>query len=78
MHKVDFLGEFNDKIGIDRSTAVMDTSICAFEIPVLPIIEQDTVRIDRGDSVEDMVRYGRDLKKPCWRAACATTWNAVC
>lgn len=23
------------KIGIDRSAAVMDTSICAFEIPIL-------------------------------------------
>ena len=28
-----------------------------------PIIEQDTVRIDHGDSVEDMVRYGRDIEK---------------
>jgi formyltetrahydrofolate deformylase len=28
-----------------------------------PIIEQDTVRIDHGDSVEDMVRYGRDIER---------------
>lgn len=28
-----------------------------------PIIEQDTVRIDHGDTVEDMVRYGRDIEK---------------
>ncbi len=28
-----------------------------------PIIEQDTVRIDHGDAVEDMVRYGRDIEK---------------
>jgi formyltetrahydrofolate deformylase len=28
-----------------------------------PIIEQDTVRIDHGDSIEDMVRYGRDIEK---------------
>jgi formyltetrahydrofolate deformylase len=28
-----------------------------------PIIEQDTVRIDHGDSVEDMVRYGSDIEK---------------
>ena len=28
-----------------------------------PIIEQDTVRIDHGDSVDDMVRYGRDIEK---------------
>jgi formyltetrahydrofolate deformylase len=27
------------------------------------IIEQDTVRIDHGDSVDDMVRYGRDIEK---------------
>ena len=41
----------------------MDTSICAFGITILPIIEQDTVRIDHGDSVEDMVCYGRDIEK---------------
>lgn len=28
-----------------------------------PIIEQDTVRIDHGDSVEDLVRYGKDIEK---------------
>jgi formyltetrahydrofolate deformylase len=28
-----------------------------------PIIEQDTMRIDHGDSVEDMVRYGKDIEK---------------
>jgi len=28
-----------------------------------PIIEQDTVRIDHGDSVDDLVRYGRDIEK---------------
>jgi formyltetrahydrofolate deformylase len=28
-----------------------------------PIIEQDIVRIDHGDSVDDMVRYGRDIEK---------------
>lgn len=28
-----------------------------------PIIEQDTVRIDHGDTVEDLVRYGRDIEK---------------
>ena len=28
-----------------------------------PIIEQDTMRIDHGDSVDDMVRYGRDIEK---------------
>lgn len=28
-----------------------------------PIIEQDTVRIDHGDSVEDMVHYGSDIEK---------------
>lgn len=28
-----------------------------------PIVEQDTVRIDHGDSVEDLVRYGKDIEK---------------
>lgn len=28
-----------------------------------PIIEQDVIRIDHGDSVEDLVRYGRDIEK---------------
>ncbi|CAG0984459.1 formyltetrahydrofolate deformylase [Methylophilaceae bacterium] len=33
------------------------------ELDAGPIIEQDTVRIDHGDSVVDMVRYGRDIEK---------------
>jgi formyltetrahydrofolate deformylase len=33
------------------------------ELDAGPIIEQDTVRIDHGDSVEDLVRYGRDIEK---------------
>jgi len=33
------------------------------ELDAGPIIEQDTVRVDHGDSVEDMVRYGRDIEK---------------
>ncbi len=28
-----------------------------------PIIEQDTVRIDHGDTPNDLVRYGRDIEK---------------
>ncbi|MBT0960062.1 formyltetrahydrofolate deformylase [Denitromonas iodatirespirans] len=28
-----------------------------------PIIEQDVIRIDHSDAVEDMVRYGRDIEK---------------
>lgn len=28
-----------------------------------PIIEQDTIRIDHSDSVEDLVRYGKDIEK---------------
>ncbi len=28
-----------------------------------PIIEQDTVRIDHGDTPDDLVRYGRDIEK---------------
>jgi formyltetrahydrofolate deformylase len=33
------------------------------ELDAGPIIEQDTVRIDHGDTVEDMMRYGRDIEK---------------
>ncbi|TAN81987.1 MAG: formyltetrahydrofolate deformylase [Gallionella sp.] len=33
------------------------------ELDAGPIIEQDTLRIDHGDTVEDMVRYGRDIEK---------------
>ena len=28
-----------------------------------PIIEQDVIRIDHGDSVADLVRYGKDIEK---------------
>jgi formyltetrahydrofolate deformylase len=28
-----------------------------------PIIDQDVIRIDHSDSVEDMVRYGKDIEK---------------
>jgi formyltetrahydrofolate deformylase len=33
------------------------------ELDAGPIIEQDTMRIDHGDSADDMVRYGRDIEK---------------
>ncbi len=33
------------------------------ELDAGPIIEQDIVRIDHGDTVDDMVRYGRDVEK---------------
>src|SRR3989338_2777337 len=33
------------------------------ELDAGPIIEQDTTRIDHGDTVEDMVRYGKDIEK---------------
>ena len=33
------------------------------ELDAGPIVEQDTVRIDHGDSVDDLVRYGRDIEK---------------
>lgn len=33
------------------------------ELDAGPIIDQDVVRVDHGDSVEDMVRYGRDVEK---------------
>lgn len=33
------------------------------ELDAGPIIEQDVVRIDHGDSEEDLVRYGRDIER---------------
>jgi len=33
------------------------------ELDAGPIIEQDTVRVDHGDMVDDLVRYGRDIEK---------------
>lgn len=33
------------------------------ELDAGPIIEQDVIRIDHSDSVEDLVRYGRDIEK---------------
>ncbi|HTN93299.1 MAG TPA: formyltetrahydrofolate deformylase [Gallionella sp.] len=33
------------------------------ELDAGPIIEQDTVRIDHGDTVNDLIRYGRDIEK---------------
>lgn len=33
------------------------------ELDAGPIIEQDTVRIDHGDTVDDLVRYGRDIER---------------
>ena len=33
------------------------------ELDAGPIIEQDTGRIDHGDSVDDMIRYGKDIEK---------------
>ena len=38
-----------------------------------PIIEQDTRRIDHGDSVEEMRRVGRDVERPSWPGGCAGT-----
>jgi formyltetrahydrofolate deformylase len=39
---------------------------CHYVTPQLdegPIIDQDVIRVDHGDSVEDLVRYGRDIEK---------------
>jgi formyltetrahydrofolate deformylase len=33
------------------------------ELDAGPIVEQDVIRVDHGDSVEDMVRYGRDIER---------------
>ena len=39
---------------------------CHYVTPQLdegPIIEQDVIRIDHGDSVQDLIRYGRDIER---------------
>ena len=33
------------------------------ELDAGPIIEQDVIRVDHGDTVADMVRRGRDIEK---------------
>lgn len=33
------------------------------ELDAGPIIDQDVIRIDHSDSVEDLIRYGRDIEK---------------
>ena len=33
------------------------------ELDAGPIIEQDVIRIDHSDAVEDLIRYGRDIEK---------------
>ncbi|MCY1444507.1 Formyltetrahydrofolate deformylase [compost metagenome] len=33
------------------------------ELDAGPIIEQDVVRVNHSDSIEDMVRFGRDVEK---------------
>jgi formyltetrahydrofolate deformylase len=33
------------------------------ELDAGPIIEQDVIRVDHGDSIQDMVRKGRDIEK---------------
>ena len=45
------------------------------ELDAGPIIEQDAVRVDHGDSVEDFVRYGKDIEKAVLARGYATTWK---
>ena len=33
------------------------------ELDAGPIVEQDVIRVDHGDSVEEMVKYGRDIER---------------
>lgn len=33
------------------------------ELDAGPIIEQDVIRIDHSDSIEDLIRYGKDIEK---------------
>ncbi len=47
----------------DRGVAPRRVWYVTDELDAGPIIEQDTVRIDHGDTVDDLVRYGRDIEK---------------
>ena len=33
------------------------------ELDAGPIVEQDVIRVDHGDTAEDMVRRGRDIER---------------
>ncbi len=49
----------------DRGVKLIGAT-CHYVTPQLdegPIIEQDVIRIDHGDSVEDLIRYGRDIER---------------
>ena len=43
-----------------------------------PIIEQDVMRVGHRDTVDDLVRKGRDLERLCWPAPCAAMLNDGC
>ncbi len=47
------------------------------ELDAGPIIEQDVVRVSHSDSIEDMVRFGRDVEKMV-AVACAITSKIGC
>lgn len=40
------------------------TSHCVTaELDAGPIIDQDVIRIDHSDAIEDLIRYGKDIEK---------------
>ena len=43
------------------------------ELDTGPIIEQDIIRVSHADSVDDLVRKGRDLEKWCCRGRSGIT-----
>jgi len=40
-----------------------------------PIIEQDVIRVNHRQTVEDLVRLGKNVEVACWHARCAIIWR---
>ena len=60
-----FIGASPYRQAFDRGVKLIGAT-CHYvtdELDEGPIIEQDVIRIDHGDSIEDLVRYGTDIER---------------
>ena len=60
-----FIGASPYRQAFDRGVKLIGAT-CHYvtaELDAGPIIEQDVIRIDHGDTVEDLVRYGKDIER---------------
>jgi formyltetrahydrofolate deformylase len=60
-----FVGASPYRQAFDRGVKLIGAT-CHYvtdELDEGPIIEQDVIRIDHGDSVDDLVRYGKDIER---------------